>query len=182
MIGWLLLLGAVGLALQQSPLWWIAVAALGGWKALRWRFYKGRPWRKIHYSMMRTYAASAGQENGLAERDGRSFDVKRALRKMLEASVGEWPSEKIDACLNAVERSVGDFGEDREILAREIKSRHPKVSDDAVIQVLQRAEEQWRPDNVRLWVELTISEVIRDLYGADQRAEYLYSLLTGEAT
>jgi hypothetical protein len=180
MIGWLLLLGAIYLAFQ-SPWWWIAVGILAAWKIARRYFYKSMPWRRVHYPMMRAYAAAAGHESGLAERDGRPFEVKRALRHLLSDGPASWSAEKIEACLDEVERMSGSFGE-RELLAQAIRKRHPNVSSHELDQVLQKVESQWRPDNIRLWVELTIGEVIRDSYGEQERAEYLYSLVMGKAT
>src|SRR3972149_1066761 len=44
---------------------------------------QGRPWRRIHYPMLRAYAAIAGQEVAVAEHNGRDFDIRPALDRLV---------------------------------------------------------------------------------------------------
>ena len=115
-------------------------------------------------------------------------------RTWAEAMTGHRPFEDAAALLRTSEQVWWRLGEEAWL---EAFAAHPRIgeqpaaghgvwaSGEQVVPVAHADNPyraQWNPDNNRLWVELTIGEVIRELHGDDERAEYLYSVLMGKAT
>lgn len=80
---WILLIAFVLLTYYYSTWFIVGVCALAIWKLNRWYTWSSRPWRKVHFPMMRAYATASGLEAGHAEKEGRDFDIEAALRNLL---------------------------------------------------------------------------------------------------
>ena len=65
-----LLVMAIILAFRV-PWFWLAVVPLALWRVNQWFLHNSRPWRCIHFSMMRVHAVAAGEEQVDAQKENR---------------------------------------------------------------------------------------------------------------
>lgn len=84
MIGWILLVTFVMVTFAISKWFLFGVVLLALWKLNRWYYYSSRPWRIVHFPMMRAYAAASGFERGQADRERREFNLNAALLGLLK--------------------------------------------------------------------------------------------------
>jgi hypothetical protein len=176
-MGWLLLAGAVFLAITQSAWWWLAAVPLAIWRTLDWQLHSSRPWRRLHYPLMRRYAGASGFEMGQAEREGRPFDVRRALVTMVS---------QVEGCslTDATSRVRGDLESgllpaDAAWISRKLGSQRPDpkwshLNVDAL-------RHHYSQDDNAVKVRLGIAGAISRQLGADDRAEYLLEAAKGNA-
>jgi len=85
------------LALAHRSWWWWGVAFFFILDRLdNWQYYYSRPWRKLHFPLMRLYATCAGIEDGFAEIGGRNYDLKRATSIFLKRVHPDWEDHTIN--------------------------------------------------------------------------------------
>jgi hypothetical protein len=180
MIGWLLL--ALAAYLSTRSAWWlIAVGVLVLWKIAQWQMYYSRPWRRVHFPAMKLYATASGLESGQAQREGREFDVERALTTLVrmvhpnqtEADARSFvDAQLLRARMNGDAENLVVWHERKNLIAG--PEHHAKATAQ-----FKRAFEE--PDN-SLKVRLVVSGFVGERFGEDQRSEYLFEVAQGNAT
>jgi hypothetical protein len=127
---------------------------------------------------MRAYAASAGTESGLAEREGREFSVNNALSTLVRTAHPHWTDMEAKAFIQTqLERcrSGQDIGAICDYAARK---RWEPSAVESLKQHLDQALAS--PDNA-VMVRWVIAGVIENRYGTVDRTEYLFETVTGRA-
>lgn len=178
MIGWILLV--IFSVLSYTYSWWFifGVIVLGIWKLNRWYFYSSRPWRKVHFPMMRAYAAVSGIETGQAEREGREFNLNTALLNLLkmvnpEISVSheELIRREFDRCQT--------FYDERLIQQYLIEKEGLNLTQAASI--LEKIKKSMRAPDNGLMVRMVIASIIEEQFSPQDRGEYLFQVFNGRA-
>jgi hypothetical protein len=140
----------------------------------RWYRYNGRPWRKIHYKGMLLAAAAAGYTNGQSQEN-----MLIKLASLLRGS--------------AIPFDISD----EEIVAREF-DRVKKLYDKASVKkymILNKGSDPvkldplldeafkkiYTTDNKPLMIRMIIASAIEAFYSPDDRAEYVYEVITNNA-
>lgn len=145
-----------------------------------WVMKNSRPWRKIHYKAMRLYSGALGTEMSISESEKREFDIINTYRLLL-ASFGYKSSQMIFT--NMISRNLpgnvvfsahqymDSVGKNKNLSSDEIDATL-----ESLFYKIQQSSERY------LQVRLLISEIIEDKYGRSHRNEYLFFVLTGNAT
>ncbi len=179
-MGWVLLGTSVALALSHSPWWWILAAGLLIWQANQWHFYHGRPWRKVHYPIMRAYALAAGVETTSANREGRSFDIRLAGGGLLKRLKPDWDDNRVSAFLEEQIHRCESL-EDEQLIIQEFRRRNPQLGDSDEREVSELAKQLLNPPDNATIIQFIAAAMIEERYGVQHRAEYLFEVLNGRA-
>ena len=140
----------------------------------RWYRYNGRPWRKIHYKGMLLAAAAAGYTNGQSH-ENMLIKLASLLR----------------------ESGIPFDISDEKILTREI-DRVKKLYDKASVKkymILNKGSDPvkldplldeafkkiYTTDNKSLMIRMIIASAIETFYSSNDRAEYVYEVITNNA-
>lgn len=181
MFGWLILVGAIALALFASTWWWAAAIVLGIWRANQWYFYKGQPWRRIHFPLMRAYAGSAAQETVLAEREGRPFDPVRALTALVRSVHNDWGDQEARSYVERQIQRSQQF-EDEQLITDEFRRRNRALTAADLVKLQEAVRALLIPPDTATLVRLVIAGLVEERHGSPGRAEYLVEILNGRAT
>ena len=178
MIGWILFVAFATLSYFYS--WWfvIGVVVFGLWKLNRWYYYSSRPWRKVHFPMMRAYAGASGLEAGQAEREGREFNLNTALLnllKMVNPKVSIGHEELIQ---REFERCETFYDEP---LIQKYLVEKKGIDKTQIGPVLEQIENSMNTSDKGLMVRMVIASVIEEQFSSLDRGEYLFQVFSGRA-
>jgi hypothetical protein len=179
MIGWILLAAFAVLSYGYS--WWfvVGVVVFGLWKLNRWYYHNSRPWRRVHFPMMRAYAGVSGLEAGEAEREGREFNLNAALLnllKMVNPKIGIGHEELIQ---REFERCNTFYDES---LIREYLTEKKGLDLTQVSPVLGKIKDAMHTSDKGLMVRMVIASVIEEQFSPLDRGEYMFQVFNGKAT
>lgn len=178
MIGWILLATSAVLSFTYS--WWFmfGVVVLALWKLNRWYYYSSRPWKKVHFPMMRAYAGACGLESGQAQREGREFNLHAALLnllKMVNPKVSISHEALIERefmrCQNPYDESLI-----QEYLAK-VKGMDPSH----IQPILKSIKGAMNTSDKGLMVRMVIASIIEEQFSPQDRGEYMFQVLSGKA-
>ena len=177
-IGWLFLVIFAALSFFYS--WWFlfGVGVVALWKLNRWYFYSSRPWKKVHYPMMRAYAGACGLETARAEREERSFNVKAALQELLRSvnpKLGIGHNELIE---RELERCQTFYDEP---LIRRHLTESKGIPADKTAPFIEAVRKTMSPSDNGLIVRMVIASVIEEQFSPQDRGEYLFEVFSGSA-
>lgn len=178
MIGWILLTAFAGLSFAYS--WWFifGLIAVGLWKMTRWYFYFGRPWRKVHFPMMRVYAAASGLEAGQAEREGREFNLNAALFNFLKMTNPTISVSHEELIVREFERCHAFYDEPR---IEQYLVEKKELNRTQVTTILEKIKESMRTSDKALMVRMVIASVIEEQFSPQDRGEYMFEVFNGKA-
>lgn len=178
MIGWILL-AAFAVFSYLYSLWFIVgIIVLSLWKVNHWYYYSSRPWKRIHFPLMRLYASAAGYEAGLAEREGREFDVEIALRRLFELAGVSTEAERL-VLVQKLFDTCSNFYDENDMKSYLLEKKG--LSEDGVEPILSKMRDILsNPDN-GLLVRMAAASIIEDRYSTEDRMEYLMAVFTGRA-
>jgi hypothetical protein len=179
LLGWLLLVAS--LLMSYFSRWWLLVAVAAALpKIHRWILYSGAPWRRMHYTLMHTFAGTAGLESGRAEREGRDYDINLALAELVRRAHPDWTPSDVFNFLNRETQRRASFA-DRPLMEAEFRRRNRQLDEDALKELLDGAGESMRnPDNATMRT-MAIAGLIEQTHGEQERAVYLVEVLSGHA-
>lgn len=180
MIGWLFFAGLSALALFVSAWWWIASVVVGLWQVQRWFFHNGRPWRRIHFPMMSAYAAVSGFEHVEAEKNGREFDIKRALHSLVKSVRPDWGFSQTQQFIEREFSRCNSFS-DEPLIKQYIQHKNNDMPQESIEKILCIAKEAFNPSDKGFMVRMVIAGIIEDQHGTEQRGEYLFEVVRGKA-
>jgi hypothetical protein len=146
-----------------------------------WHYYHSRPWRKLHFPLMRLYARCAGIESGLSQATGRDFDVKHALFTTLKQAQPTWSDERITEFVTRQAVRCEQF-EDARLIVAELKRRNANLDDTRLRELIAKARSQFTLSDPGVFVRFIVAGIIEQQYGESQRGEYLVELLRGRAS
>jgi hypothetical protein len=178
---WVLLIASIVLGLWHSPWWWIPAGLLAIWQAHGWYFHNGRPWRKVHYPLMRTYAAACGQEQALANQEGRSFEVLKAVDTLLQDLKPEWDSDQRRQFVDEQLHRCESFSDER-LVIQEFRRRNRELGDSDEKRVRELCLKILSPplENITI-AQFIAAALIEERYGIQDRGEYLFEVFSGVA-
>jgi hypothetical protein len=178
MIGWILLAAFVVLSYTYS-LWFIFGAiSLVLWKLNRWYYYSSRPWRKVHFPMMRAYAAASGIETGQAEREGRDFNIIATLVNLLEIVNPEVSISHEELIRRELLRCQVFYDEP---LIRSYLVEKRGWAETPISTVLEKMKEKMHLSDKGLLVRMVIASIIEEQFSPQDRGEYLFEVFSGRA-
>lgn len=179
MFGWLLLIILIIFAIYY-PWFWIAVSIAAIWKGFQVYFYKGRPWRRIHFPVMRAYASAAGMEMGIAANESREFNILFAFQHLLRLVKPDWSETESDEFIkNELERL--DKFADRDLIQSHIQNKRKNITDEALNEIMEIVSQTFSVAENELKVRMIIAGFVEEQYGTENRAEYLYEAMIGRA-
>lgn len=178
MIGWILFV--VFAVLSYSYSWWfvIVLAVLGLWKLNRWFYYSSRPWRKVHFPMMRAYAEASGLEAGQAEREGREFNLDKALFNLLKMVNPRVSISHKELVQREFERCESFY--DGPLIQKYLVEKK-EVDKTHVGPVLDQIKNSMNTSDKGLMVRMVIASVIEEQFSPLDRGEYLFQVFSGRA-
>lgn len=174
-----LLVMAITLAVKIA--WfWIAVVPLGLWAINQWFLHSSRPWRRVHFSMMRVHAAAAGIEQVEAQKENREWDIRNVLLRMVATAHPDWTPPKI---LMFIAQEIAKIQNlhDRPLIKRYVLKKHPQTDEAKVDQFLDDVQAKLNMTDNGLLTRTIIAGLVEEKYGAEQKGEYLYAMFTGKA-
>lgn len=178
MIGWGLLVTFAVLSYVYSLWFIVGVIVLALWKLNRWYYYSSRPWRKVHFPMMRAYAAASGIEAGQAEREGREFSLNTALLNLLKMVNPEVRISHEALIEREFERREEFY--DGPLIQRYLVGK--KGLDPAkATMMLEKIRELVAIPDKGFMVRMVIASVIEEQFSSEDRGEYLFEVFSGEA-
>lgn len=167
-------------ALTYLHSWWFLVVVLIVvlWKLNLWYIYSSRPWRKVHFPMMRAYALAAGLESGRAQAGGRDFNIRCALRELLLAVNPEVGITHTELIAREFERCRDFYDEG---LIKDYLIERKRANLTKVAPLLDAFRDRMNTSNHGLMVRLVIAAVVEEQFSKRDRGEYLFEVLTGRA-
>jgi hypothetical protein len=178
MISWILFVTFAVLSYVYS-LWFIfGVVVFALWKLNRWYYYSSRPWRKVHFPMMRAYAAASGLEAGQAEREGREFNLNTALLNLLKMANPKVSVSHEVLIKREFERCYKFY---EEPLIRQYLVEENGIDPSQVTSVLGEIRGRMNTSNKGLMARMVIASVIEEQFSPQDRGEYLFQVISGKA-
>jgi len=178
-----LLVMAIVLALR-IPWFWIAVAPLALWRIYQWYLHSSRPWRRVHFPMMRVHAVVSGIEHVEAQKENRDWDIRNVLVRMVAAAHPDWSSAK-SLLFIAHEitkmQTLHDRSLVKQYILKNLKKHEPQ--DEAELDQFFddfQAKLNMTTDNFLL-TRTIIAGLIEEKYGKEHKGEYLCAMFTGKA-
>jgi hypothetical protein len=169
------------LALTHRSWWWWGAGFFFILDRLEyWYYYHSRPWRKLHYPLMKLYAWCAGVHTGVSQATGRDFDIEQAIFMMLKKARPSWSDETIAEFIEHQALRCEKY-EDRELIAAELRRRIANLEDTRLQGFLEKARSQFSPSNPDFFIRFIIAGLIENQYGSPHRAEYLLEVVRGRA-
>lgn len=181
MISWVLIIILILLSIFISFWFWIPFTVLGIWKAGQIYFYKGRPWRRIHYPLMRLYSRTAGMETGLSEKENREFDIDRALFNLIQNIKPSWSNEKIHQYLTDCKVRCDELS-DKKLIFDYLQKKNPSAPKDKINHLLEKNRGFFNSSDNGVLVRMAIAGIIEEKYGIEHRTEYLVEVMSGRAS
>ena len=179
MIAWLWLVGFIYLAWNNSW-WWIAVVIVALYKGFQWWFYKSRPWRRIHYPVMRAYASAAGTESAAAQSEGREFEVKNALTILLKLVKPDWSEEDTSRFVDIEIERARSYS-DEPLIKEALRRSNKKISDEELQDLMDNIKDSINDKDKSWAVRTVIAGLIENQFSEEDRGEYLKECIAGNA-
>jgi len=179
MITWLLLLVSITLA-YISKWWWLAVVVLGAFKAFQWHYYRGRPWRRIHYPAMRAYAIASGGESADADNNAREFDIKNALIRLLGLLRPEWKQTTVNQFIVREITRAKSYS-DEPLIRDAFRKSNSNASENDLNQLMEPLKQSLNVNGNGWLIRVIIAGLIEAEYSTEERGEYLMECITGRA-
>jgi len=179
-MGWVLLTVFIVLGLLHSLWWWIPAGMLTIWQVHQWHFYNGRPWRKVHYPIMRAFYRAAGGEMAAAEIAGRPLERREAVNRLLRTLKPEWDDEQRGGFVDEQILRCESFKDER-LVIQEFRRRNPKFGDSDEKRLSELARHLFDHPDTTTIVQFIAAALIEERYGIQDRGEYLVEVLSGRA-
>ncbi len=178
--------GSIVIGLIAVTAWFLTFLHHWGWAlpafavtlflAVRTYFYLGRPWRRVHFPMLRTYAESAAIESSLAESEGREFANLNALTSVVyhhwKLASRQQAQIFVEKCLK-----IGVSTDDVNAILAFASSRTKNETWLAELRTF--LEEANSRSDRGLEIKLIVAARIQEKHGFASRIEYLYEIFTG---
>lgn len=178
MCGWLLLL-ALGVCSIFSSVVMPIFLLLLSFNSYQLYHYYGKPWRRVHYPLMRVYASAVGSALGHAEAHSKKFDPNFVLGVVALTIHPDFDEKQLEHYLDLVRAGCHCF--DDELALTDYITKEGKFSHEEVRTITGNLREWLQTEELRTMVQMIIAGVIESRYSKRDRIEYIYALLTGVA-
>ncbi len=142
-------------------------------------YYYGRPWRRVHYPMMRVYASALGSALGFAQARSKKFDPDFALGVVALHVNPKLQEEQLARYLSMIKARCQHFNDETtftDYLANEVS-----LPGNAIACIIDNLRDVLRKQELLTLAQMIIADVIENRYGEKDRNEYIYALITGAA-
>lgn len=182
MISSLLIVGTLVAGYLYSYWFFSASIVLSLFKLHKWYYYRSRPWRIVHFQMMRTYAKACGIEMNESQNNSREFIFKNAVVLMLDllnpVKLGLTHEQIFDQ-----EQQRLSTQYDTKLISDYLKSKgHSQEDIDSTISAIRKdivsADEIHTKE---LIVRMVVASVIEAQFSKMDRGEYMYNVYIGKA-
>ena len=173
---WLLALTLSILAFQWSWVWVLPAIPISLLAIFRTYVYSGRPWRRLHFPMLRSYSEAAALESVMANRDEREFSNLNALTSV---AYRHWKMSDRGAASMFVNDCLRRGLTTQDKLALVEFATRKNCDRDWIEGFREFVEGSDLRVDRGLEIKLIVAERILVQYGFDQRIEYIYEILTG---
>ena len=163
-----------------NPWWLVATILVSLWKLNHWRFYRSRPWRRVHFPAMRLYAGELGFATGRDERDDTMTPYQEILGSLVKTFFPEMPAPDIAAFIEREYDRCRTFA-DKRLIADYLKKKNPKLDEADLDQSLESFRPHMNPNDRFAISRLIVAGIIEGLYSKEERAEYMFEVLNGRA-
>ena len=159
-----------------SVVFWALFGLVTLFEVSRFYYRLASPWRQLHYPLMVRYAAVAGYQAGVSQKENKEFDMETAINEFAKVIYPDWTEEEIQKFLKAIDEKMNSFS-DKDNLRVFFKKINAQIEENNINDLLGKIQEHLKKKNPR-WV---IAEVVERDYGVDERVKYLYSVIAGRA-
>lgn len=161
-----------------SGILWALVVLIGLYLAGRLYARLGKPWRRLHFSLLYRYAGLAGRAVGLAQIKQEEFDPKPVLVALVKSAYPNIDDQEAQAIVDTAGQKLTTFA-DRMWLEQRFRAHGSSERVGPVMEKLAAAMHD--PKEIGLFVRCVVAEIIGREYGEHERQEYIYALVTGAA-
>jgi len=159
-----------------SAVFWVLFGLVTLFEVGRFYHRLASPWRQLHYPLMVRYAAVAGYQAGVAQKENKEFDMEATVNEFAKVIYPDWNDEEIQKFIKIIDEKMNSFA-DKNNLHAFFKKINAQIDDKKIDDLLGKIQEHFKKKNPR-WV---IAEVVERDYGVDERMKYLYSVIAGRA-
>ena len=170
---------SVALSLKNHCFFIVAVP-LALWRIYQWFLHRSRPWRRMHFPMMRVHAAAAAEEQVDAVHEKREWDIKNVLASMVATARPEWPPPRIEIFITQELAKIEAF-HDRPLVKQYILKKNPHTDESKVDEYLDDIYSILPMTHNGLLTRAIIAGLVEEEYGKEHKGEYLYALFTNKA-
>jgi hypothetical protein len=179
--GWLIVGGLGLLTILMSPWWLIAFIPAFIFRYSKYRVSESRPWRKIHYPVMRLYVRAAGFAATLTNDTDSELDTVEAALILLTRKVLQL--NEVDATVFVIEQfNRGTEFSDQELVHRNLIKRGFKENSQDLEDMMSAVGKMLSKDEPSIKVRLVIAGFVLIACTPDDLGEYLVELAMGNAT
>jgi hypothetical protein len=180
MPSWIVLIIAAILAVAHSPWWSALVVVTALYKANKWWYYRSRPWRRVHFPMMRAYAAVIGAAVGEEERTGKPVDMHEVLTALVSASDPTiQPDEATQIIGREYERCANFY--DIDLIESYMLGKNPAADKTLLRTTLEKYRPYFNVDDKGTITRMVIAAVIERQFTKEDRGEYMYEVINNRA-
>ena len=177
----LLLAGAVVLTAVHS-LWWLFLSVpLAVWCATQIGVYFGRPWRRFHFPVSREVLPKAlAIETHEAHEEGREYDEERMLSHLVAMVRG---GQKYPEAESFVESAISEeaFQLNVRLLCQEVRGRMSGKAEQDDSRLVEECAGLLKKRRASLKKLFVMAALVGERYGEQERGEYIFQALKGEA-
>jgi|SRR3989344_2222347 len=159
-----------------AVVFWVLFGLVTLFEVSRFYYRLASPWRQLHYPLMVRYAAVAGYQAGVAQKENREFDMGVAINEFAKAIYPDCTNEEIQKFLKTIDEKMNSFA-DKDKLGTFFKEINTQIEDKKIDDLLRKIQEHFKKKNPR-WA---IAETIERDYGVEERIKYLHSVIIGRA-
>lgn len=178
----ILLVSSIAAAIFYSSWAWLAAFVLIVWKAHIWFHYKNKPWKRVHYRMMRAQAGALGIEANSSKQEEREFSMQNALVLMLDMID---PVKLSLSNENTVYQAAMYFesGHDLELVRKlYLPNKYsPSQADEISNSIAEHLAGASEADEKFFVSCTTIAAIVEAQFSLQDRAEYMFNVFTGRA-
>lgn len=170
----------MSVALSLKNHWFLIVAVpLALWRIYKWVLHRSRPWRRVHFPMMKVHAAAAAEEQVDAVHEKREWDIKNVLASMVATAHPEWPSPLIEFFIAKELDNIKAF-HDKPLIKQYTLKKYPHTDESEVDEYLDDIYSRLPMAHNGLLTRAIIAGLVEEEYGKEHKGEYLYALFTNK--
>ncbi|SOB75533.1 hypothetical protein SAMN04488490_1140 [Marinobacter sp. LV10R510-11A] len=182
MLSFLLLIGSITAGFIYSSWFFIASLCILFYKLHKWYYYQSKPWRIVHFPMMRSYAQACGIVQNEADQNNKDFQFKKAVILMLDLL----NPVKLDLSHEQIVEQecmrLSSFYDKRLIRNHLKKSNIEEDKIDSILHSIKNRIDTADNNYINyLTVRMVIASVLASQFDEDARGEYVFNIFNGRA-